>query len=101
MGPAIPFSITATGQRLGVEPLVYLRDVLRRLSLTPVEQLGDLVPDHWQATRYAELATRYPRPIPPPLFSGLQKRQAPGRVLRLTATDLPTIIPPLSCKVAA
>jgi hypothetical protein len=31
-----------------------LQDVLTRLPTTPAGQLGDLPPDHWQATRRAE-----------------------------------------------
>jgi transposase len=50
---AVLFSFTSTCQRLGVEPWAYLQDVLTRLPATPVGQLGDLVPDHWQATRTA------------------------------------------------
>jgi transposase len=50
---AILFSFTSTCQRLGVEPWAYLQDVLTRLPMTPSGQLGDLVPDHWQAARRA------------------------------------------------
>jgi len=47
-------SFTSTCQRLGVEPWAYLQNVLTRLPMTPAEHLGDLLPDHWQATRRAE-----------------------------------------------
>ena len=51
------FSFTSTCQRLGVEPWAYLHDVLSRLPTTPAEQLGDLLPDRWQAAREAKMAT--------------------------------------------
>jgi hypothetical protein len=54
---AVLFSFTSTCQRLGVEPWVYLQDVLTRLPATPAGQLGDLLPDHWQAARQARMAT--------------------------------------------
>ncbi len=50
---AILFSITSTCHRLGVEPWAYLTDVLARLPTMPAEQLGDLLPDRWQAARPA------------------------------------------------
>jgi transposase len=54
---AVLVSFTSTCQRLGIEPWAYLQDVLTRLPTTPVGQLGDLLPDHWQAARQAQLAT--------------------------------------------
>ena len=53
---AVLFSFTSTCQRLGVEPWAYLRDVLTRLPTTPAGQLGDLLPDRWQAARQAQMA---------------------------------------------
>jgi transposase len=53
---AILFSFTSTCQRLGVEPWAYLQDVLTRLPTMPAGQLGDLLPDHWQAARQAKVA---------------------------------------------
>jgi transposase len=50
---AVLFSFTSTCQRLGVEPWSYLQDILTRLPTTQPEQLGDLLPDHWQAARAA------------------------------------------------
>ena len=49
------FSFTSTCQHLGVEPWAYLQDVLTRLPTTPAAQLGDLLPDHWQAARLAQV----------------------------------------------
>jgi transposase len=54
---AVLFSLTSTCQRLGVEPWAYLQDVLTRLQTTPVGQLGNLLPDHWQRARRADSAT--------------------------------------------
>jgi transposase len=54
---AVLFSFTSTCQRLGVEPWAYLQDVLTRLPAMPVSQLGDLLPDRWQAARRAKTAT--------------------------------------------
>jgi transposase len=42
------FSLIATWQRHGIEPLSYLRDVLTRIAALPVSQLGTLLPDRWQ-----------------------------------------------------
>jgi hypothetical protein len=47
------FRFTSTCQRLGVEPWAYLQHVLTRLPMTPAGQLGDLLPDRWQAARTA------------------------------------------------
>jgi transposase len=51
---AVLLSFTSTCQRLGVEPWAYLHDVLTRVPTTPAEQLGDLLPDHWQAAQRAK-----------------------------------------------
>src|SRR5262249_47561084 len=56
---AVLFSFTSTCQRLGVGPWAYLQDVLTRLPTAPAGQLGDLLPDHWQAARQVS------RAIPP------------------------------------
>jgi len=53
---AVLLSFTSTCHRLGVEPWAYLQDVLTRLPTTPVGQLGDLLPDRWQAARKATTA---------------------------------------------
>jgi hypothetical protein len=54
---AVLFSFTSTCQRLGVEPWAYLHDVMTRLPAMSAGQLGDLLPDHWQAARQAKAAT--------------------------------------------
>jgi transposase len=48
---AVLISFTSTCQRLGVEPWAYLQDVLGRLPTTAAGQLGELLPDRWQAAR--------------------------------------------------
>ena len=53
---AVLFSFTSTCQRLGVEPWAYLHDVLTRLPTTSVGQLGNILPDHWQAARRGKMA---------------------------------------------
>jgi transposase len=55
---AVLVSFTSTCQRLGVEPWAYLHDVLTRLPTTPAGQLGDLLPERWQA------AQQVPPPAP-------------------------------------
>jgi transposase len=54
---AVLLSFTSTCQRLGVEPWAYLQDVLTRLPTLPAGQLGDLLPDRWQAARLAKTAS--------------------------------------------
>ena len=56
------FSFTSTCQRLGVEPWAYLQDVLTRLPALPTGQLGDLLPDRWQAARVAARTSEAPAP---------------------------------------
>jgi transposase len=46
---AVLMSFTSTCHRLGIEPWAYLQDVLTRLPATPVEHLGEFLPDRWQA----------------------------------------------------
>lgn len=53
---AVLFSFTSTCQRLGVEPWAYLQDVLARLPAMPAGQLGEFLPDRWQAARQAKMA---------------------------------------------
>jgi transposase len=53
---AVLLSFTSTCQRLEIEPWAYLQDVLTRLPTTAAGQLGDLLPDRWQAARKATTA---------------------------------------------
>lgn len=48
---AVLFSLIATCQRHRVEPFAYFRDVLTRIAATPVSQLEQFLPKHWQAAR--------------------------------------------------
>jgi len=50
---AVLLSFTSTCYRLGVEPWAYLQDVLTRLPTAAAEQVDELLPDKWQATREA------------------------------------------------
>jgi hypothetical protein len=54
---AVLFSFTSTCQRLGVEPWAYLQDVRTRLPTRPAGPIGNLLSDHWQAARQAQVAT--------------------------------------------
>jgi len=45
------FTLIATCQRHQVEPFAYLRDVLTRIPATPLSQLPNLLPDHWQPAK--------------------------------------------------
>lgn len=45
---AILFSVIRTCERHQVDPFAYLRDVLARLPDHPINQLDELLPDHWQ-----------------------------------------------------
>jgi len=42
-------SLVASCKRHGLDPFVYLRDLLTRLPATPVNQLDQFLPDHWKA----------------------------------------------------
>ena len=50
---AILTSLTATGQRLGLDPFAYLRDLFGRISSHPQSRLAELLPDKWMAARRA------------------------------------------------
>lgn len=45
---AVLFSLIATCQRHGVEPLAYLRDVLTRIAAHPARDIGHLAPPNWK-----------------------------------------------------
>jgi transposase len=50
MTAAVLFSLVATCQHDNVNPFDYLRDVLTRIAATPVSELEQLLPNHWQPT---------------------------------------------------
>jgi transposase len=54
---AVLMSFTSTCHRLGVEPWAYLQDVLTRLPSLSAGQVGELLPDRWQAARQIPPAT--------------------------------------------
>jgi transposase len=61
---AVLISFTSTCRRLGVEPWAYLQDVLTRLPSLPAEQLGELLPQRWEAARRAQRASPPSAPSP-------------------------------------
>jgi transposase len=62
---AVLFSFTSTCQRLGMNPWAYLQDVLSRLPITAKEQLGNLLPDRWQAAQTATPTAAAANPAAP------------------------------------
>ena len=48
---AILMSLCATCQRLGIDPLAYLGDVLERISTHPASRIAELLPDQWRKIR--------------------------------------------------
>ncbi len=45
---AILYSLVASAKRHGLDPFVYLRDVLARIGATPISQLEPFLPDRWR-----------------------------------------------------
>lgn len=50
------YSLAASAKRLGMDPFVYLRDVLAAIGSTPVSQLDQFLPDRWRDQQLAEIA---------------------------------------------
>jgi transposase len=50
---AVLMSLCTTCKNLGIDPQVYLRDVLDRVSTHPANRIEELLPDRWQALRQA------------------------------------------------
>jgi transposase len=48
---AILSSFTATCKRLHIDPFLYLRDVIGRISAHPANRIDELLPDKWKAAR--------------------------------------------------
>jgi transposase len=42
------YSLVATCEANGVNPIAYLRDVLVRISTHPADRIDELLPDHWK-----------------------------------------------------
>ncbi len=50
---AVLFSLMATCQRHGMDPFASLRDLLTRITITPIPQIEELLPDRWAAAQAA------------------------------------------------
>ena len=57
------YSLIASAKRHGVDPFVYLRDVLSRTSDHPSNQLRELLPEQW---KLAQAAKQAEAPLPAP-----------------------------------
>ena len=44
---AVLLSLVQTCKHVGVEPFVYLRDVIERVSTRPMSRIGELIPWRW------------------------------------------------------
>ena len=53
---AILMSICASCHELDIDPWVYIKDVLIRVSIEPNSRLRELLPDRWKAARQPEAA---------------------------------------------
>ena len=51
-------SLVQTCKHVGVEPFVYLRDVIERVSTHPMSRIGELTPRQWRQLR------QVPKPEP-------------------------------------
>ena len=61
---AVLTSFITTCQRLGIDPLAYLRDICERISNPPESRLAELLPDQWMAA-HRSAATSCPSSLPP------------------------------------
>ena len=59
---AVLFSFIATSERHSINPFDYLRDVLARITSTPISQLPDLSPHRRTNTHAADLSQTRSRP---------------------------------------
>jgi len=50
---AVLTSFTTSCKRLHIDPFLYLRDVISRISAHPANRLEELLPDNWKAARKA------------------------------------------------
>lgn len=58
---AILLSLMQTCRELGVNPKIYIADVLRRVATTPATQVDSLIPRHWKSRFYEAARERYER----------------------------------------
>jgi len=49
------YSIVASAKRHGLDPFVYLREVLATIGSTPVSQLDQFLPDRWREQQLQEI----------------------------------------------
>jgi hypothetical protein len=54
--PAILYSVIASAKRQGLDPFVYLRDILATIGSTPFSQLDQFLPDRWKQQQFEEIA---------------------------------------------
>ena len=54
---AVLYSLVASAKRHGLDPFVYLRDILATIANTPVSQLGQFLPDRWKKQQLNDIAT--------------------------------------------
>ena len=67
---AIIYSLVISCQRRGVDPLAYLRDVLRRLpTMTTKDDLNALLPVNWQPASKGPVVCHHLRPLVTPWSS--------------------------------
>jgi transposase len=52
---AVLYSLVASAKRHGLDPFVYLRDVLATIGATPVSQLDQFLPDRWRQQELHEI----------------------------------------------
>jgi hypothetical protein len=48
---AILRSFTASCQRIGIDPFIWLKDVLSRIASHPITRIAELLPHNWAAAR--------------------------------------------------
>ena len=50
------YSIVASAKRHGLDPFVYLREVLATIGSTPMSQLDQFLPDRWRDQQLQQIA---------------------------------------------
>jgi transposase len=55
---AVLLSLVQTCKHLGIDPFVYLRDVIERVSTHPMSRIGELTPRQWKQLRAEVNATK-------------------------------------------
>jgi hypothetical protein len=57
LGPVL-MSLVQSCKELGINPLLYLTDVLKAISTTPADRVAELTPRGWQIRQQAKAATK-------------------------------------------